>query len=120
MTTKFKEVVDKTLDKVVDVWEDTTSTQTDRSGSVVARAASLLANDVDAEVVALQMTKNSKKANPDAPVVFTDADVTSYGKLFQANRTRSVLPKHQTGALIREQRATDTVPEGGEGGLAPA
>lgn len=120
MSENVTETLSKVLDKAADVWEDKTSTQTSRTGNVAARVASALANEVDPAVIALQMSMNSKKANPQAPVNFTATDVKTIGKLFEANKTRSVLPKHQTGALIREQKAADTDPVPGGNGGAPA
>jgi len=106
------------LDKVagvVDVWEELTSTQTSRTGHAATRVASALANDVDPEVVALQMTKNSQKNNPDSPITFTAAEMPTIAKLHAANKTRSAFTKQQAGALIREQNYADT-----EGAPSPA
>ena len=63
--------LNKIVDGAADAWEELTSTQTSRTGHAAARVASALANDVDPEVLALQMTKNSQKNNPDSPVTFT-------------------------------------------------
>ena len=52
--------LEKTVDGIVDVWEGLTSNQTSRTGHAAARVASSLDNDVDPEVIALQMTKNSQ------------------------------------------------------------
>ena len=79
-----------------------------RPGHAAARVASALANDVDPEVLALQMTKNSQKNNPDSPVTFTAAEMPTIAKLHAANKSRSALTKQQTGALIREQGLADT------------
>lgn len=98
---------------LTDTWEDLTSDQTSRTGHVAARVSSSLANNVDPDVLALQMTKNSEKNNPENPVKFTGNDMHVIEKLYQANQTRSALTKQQTGALIREQKAAD-----GEGELA--
>ncbi|WP_175992166.1 hypothetical protein [Burkholderia vietnamiensis] len=106
--------VDKLLDDAVDLWEAVTHTQTDRTGHSAARVASALANNVDAEAIALQMTKNSKRNNPESPVVFTEADMHAYAKLHEANKTRSAFPKQQAGAMIRFQRESDV-----DGDLVP-
>lgn len=94
-------------DKVTDVWEELTSTQTSRTGHAAARVASALANNVDPEVLALQMTKNSRRNNPETPVTFTAAEISTIAKLYEACRTRSALTKQQTGELIRGQRHDD-------------
>ena len=106
----------KTAEQFSDLWEEKTSNQTSRTGTVASRIVSSLAHEVDPDVIALQMTKNSAKANPKESSTFTGEDVIAYAKLYYANRTRSILPRHQTGALIREQKAsnTDLVPDDGE------
>lgn len=91
----------------VDALEELTSTQTSRTGHVAARVSSSLANNVDPAVIALQMTKNCQKNNPDTPLVFTAEEMPTIAKLHAANKTRSALSKQQTGALIREQRIND-------------
>lgn len=88
-------------DRLLDAWEGLTSTQTSRTGNTAARVASALVNGVDPEVLALQITKNALKNNPDSPVTFTAADIATIAKLHAANQTRSALTKAQTGALIR-------------------
>ncbi|MBP4047746.1 hypothetical protein [Chromobacterium violaceum] len=95
-------------ESAADAWEELTSTQTSRTGHTAARVASALANGVDPEVIALQMTKNSRKNNPDSPVTFTAAEMPTIAKLHAANKTRPPLTKQQTGALIREQDIADT------------
>ena len=107
--------LEKTVDGVVDVWEGLTSNQTSRTGHAAARVASSLANNVDPEVVALQMTKNSQKNNPDDPITFTAEDMPVIAKLHAANKTRSAITKQQTGALIREQGFSNN-----ESNLSPA
>ena len=100
--------LNKIVDGAADAWEELTSTQTSRTGHAAARVASSLANGVDPEVIALQMTKNSQKTNPDSPVTFTAAEMPTIAKLHAANKSRSALTKQQTGALIREQGLADT------------
>lgn len=107
-------MLNKVVDGLTDTWEDLTSDQTSRTGHSAARIASALANGVDPEVIALQMTKNSQKNNPDNPVQFTGSEIPVIAKLHQANQTRSAFPKQQAGALVREQKAADQ-----EGKLLP-
>ena len=107
--------LEKTVDGIVDVWEGLTSNQTSRTGHAAARVASSLANDVDPEVIALQMTKNSQKNNPDNPITFTAKDMPVIAKLHAANKTRSAFPKQQAGALLREQGLANN-----ESNLSPA
>lgn len=96
------------IDSATDALEELTSSQTSRTGHVAARVAYSLANNVDAEVIALQMTKNCKKNNPDASITFTADEIPTIAKLHAANKTRVALTKQQTGALIREQGKADT------------
>lgn len=96
------------VDGAADAWEELTSTQTSRTGHVAARVASLVANNVDHEVMALQITKNCQKNNPDTPITFTADEMPTIAKLYAVNKTRSALTKQQTGALIREQSIADT------------
>lgn len=96
------------VDSAADAWEELTSTQTSRTGHAAARVASALANGVDPEVIALQMSKNSQKNNPDSPVTFAAAEMFTIAKFRAANKSRSALTKQQAGALIREQGIADT------------
>lgn len=112
---KIIENAERFADSAVDAWEEVISSQTDRTGHVAARVASALANNVDADVIALQMTNNSRRINPDAPEIFTEQDVFSIAKCHRSNRTTSVFPKAQAGALIRTQKAAS-----GSDGVAPA
>jgi hypothetical protein len=86
---------------VTDALEGLTSTQTSRSGHTAARVTSALANGVDPEVLALQMTKNSLKNNPNSPVAFTAAEMLTIAKLHAANKSRPALTRQQAGALVR-------------------
>ena len=107
--------LEKKTDGLADTLEGLTSTQTSRTGHAAARVASLLANDVDPEVVALQITKNSQKNNPNDPLTFTAEEVHVIAKFHAANKTRSAITKRQTGALKREQGFSDNVSD-----LSPA
>ena len=105
--------VNKIIDGVSGAWEKLTTDQTSRTGQSAARVASALANGVDAEVLALQATKNSKKNNPDKPETFSEADINSVAKWHNANRTRAAITKKQAAKLIQNQRPAN-------GGLAPS
>ncbi|WP_233868696.1 hypothetical protein [Paraburkholderia adhaesiva] len=95
-------------DRTVDLFERVASDQASRTRDSAARVASSLANNVDPEVIALQLTLNSRKNNPDDPITFTAAKVLVIDEFFKANRTRTAYTKEQSGALIREQRAADS------------
>lgn len=87
--------------RISDAFEGLTSTQTSRTGHTAARVTSALANGVDPEVLALQITKNGMKNNPNSPVTFTAAEMSTIAKLHAANKSRPALTRQQTGALIR-------------------
>ncbi|HCI5733939.1 MULTISPECIES: hypothetical protein [Pseudomonadota] len=79
-----------------------------RAGSTVERAGRLLEEGVDAEVIALQMTKNSPNGTR-----YTEAKVLAFGELYEDSKTKAPLTAAQTRALIKDQRAqqsTDTPP----------
>jgi hypothetical protein len=106
--------VPKIVDAAYDLWEETTSNQTSRTGHSAARVASCLANGVDPEVVALQATLNSKKNNPNGSLTFSANEIIAIEKWYMANETRSAITKQQAGAIIRTQRAAD------DKGLSPS
>lgn len=108
----MNDTINKVADGLADTWEDITSDQTSRTGHSAARVASALANNVDPEVIALQMTKNSQRNNPDNPVKFTANEMPVIAKLHEANQTRSSFTKQQAGAVIREQKIADADKEG--------
>ncbi|MEC4748583.1 hypothetical protein [Methylomicrobium sp. Wu6] len=99
--------INKITDGAVDLFESLTSDQTSRTGHAAKRVHSTLNNNVAPEVLALQLTLNSKKNNPDEPLDFTADDMISVAKFYKANKTRSAYTKKQSGALIREQRSAD-------------
>ncbi|SIO59845.1 hypothetical protein [Paraburkholderia phenazinium] len=76
------------------------ATPASRAGSAVERAGRLLEEGVDAEVVALLMTKNSATGKQ-----YTEAKVLAYGDLYQDSKTKTPLTAKQTRALIKDQRA---------------
>lgn len=90
-----------------DVWEELASNQTSRAGSSAGRVTSALANKVDAEVLEMQVSINSRRNNPEAPISYTAADIISVAMWYAANKTTSALPKRQTGGLIRGQQIDD-------------
>lgn len=116
----MKNLINKTkenIGKAADAWEECTNTQTSRTGQTASRIASALAHGVDREVIALQMTKNSQRNNPDSSFVFTPDDIISIVKFHAANQSSPVLTKQQTKALIREQSLANS--EGDDLDLVP-
>jgi tRNA U34 5-carboxymethylaminomethyl modifying enzyme MnmG/GidA len=85
---------------------DKVSTPSSRSGSVVERVGKLTRNNVDRDVIALQMTKNSPNKQK-----YTSKDVASYEKLYRDAETKVVITAHQTHALIKDQQE-NSLPSG--------
>lgn len=88
-------VADSTSDLIEKV-----SSPASRAGSAVERAGRMLEEDVDPEVIALQMTKNSPNGKR-----YTAAKVLAYGDLYEDSKTKAPLTAKQTRALIKDQRA---------------
>lgn len=75
------------------------STASSRAGNVVKRVAKLSEAKVDKEVIALQMTKNSKNGHHYSPEF-----VESLCHLYEDSKSnKSVLSEKQTTALIDDQ-----------------
>ncbi|WP_313052624.1 hypothetical protein [Pantoea piersonii] len=102
----------KGADTTHDTWEQLTSDQTSRSGHTVQRVAAALENGVDPDVIALQMTKNSERNNPENPQSFNGDEIKAIGKVYAANVTRVALTKPQTRELIKLQGDTSGAPSG--------
>lgn len=111
-TDGVKAGLQKAADKTQDTWEQLTSDQTSRSGHTVQRVSAALKNGVDADVIALQLTKNSEKNNPDNPVKFSGDDVKVIDKVYEANVSRVALTKQQTSELINLQEGVSEAPRG--------
>ncbi|NVH51088.1 hypothetical protein HU985_09280 [Photobacterium damselae subsp. damselae] len=79
------------------------SSPASRAGSVVERAGRLLEENVDPEVVALQMTKNSPNKHN-----YTADGVQVLGQVYQDAKTKVVLTSEQTRGLIKDQREQDS------------
>ncbi|WP_042339035.1 hypothetical protein [Paraburkholderia ferrariae] len=87
------------VDGAVDLIEKVSSPAS-RAGSAVERAGRMLEEDVDPEVIALQMTKNSPNGKR-----YTAAKVLAYGDLYEDSKTKAPLTAKQTRAIIKDQRA---------------
>ncbi|HEJ5651575.1 TPA: hypothetical protein SL741_000299 [Pseudomonas aeruginosa] len=104
---KIVEAAGAIIDGSADLIEKV-ATPASRAGSTVERAGRLLEEGVDAEVIALQMTKNSPTGKH-----YTEAKVLAFGELYEDSKTKAPLTAKQTRALIkdqREQQSTDTPP----------
>lgn len=87
------------VDGAVDLIEKVSSPAS-RAGSAVERAGRMLEENVDPEVIALQMTKNSPNGKR-----YTVAKVLAYGDLYEDSKTKAPLTAKQTRAIIKDQRA---------------
>lgn len=104
-----------TLDMAVDTLEKA-STPASRSGATVERVGKLQEDNVDDEVIALQMTKNSATKH-----TYSKEFVAELGHLYQDCKTNVLLTKKQTTGLARDQRAHGKqLSEGDEMGLQGA
>ncbi|MBD9585567.1 hypothetical protein IB254_00725 [Pseudomonas sp. PDM03] len=94
----FQTFTDSVIDTTNDLIEKV-STPGSRAGSTIERAGRMLEEGVDADVIALQMTKNSASSQK-----YTKSDVLAYGRVYQDCKTKVVLTSAQTRALIQDQQ----------------
>ena len=87
-------VVDSTADLL-----DKVSSPGSRAGSTVERVGKMRQKNVDAEVIALQMTKNSPKKKS-----YSTRDIEAYAKLYDDAKTKVVITAAQTRLLTDAQR----------------
>lgn len=96
---KSTNFVGSVADGAVDLIEKVSSPAS-RAGSAVERAGRMLEENVDPEVIALQMTKNSPNGKR-----YTVAKVLAYGDLYEDSKTKAPLTAKQARAIIKDQRA---------------
>lgn len=87
----------KIVDKAIDAY-DQLSNPTSRAGVTVKRVSQLVMNDVDKEVIALQLNKNSSTGN-----IYTPEQIQGIAQVFEDCRTRPGITKTQANALIKDQ-----------------
>lgn len=85
--------VENTIDKV--------STPSSRAGSSIERIAKMDHANVDKEVIALQMTKNSARGHE-----YTTKDVETCSKIYSDSITKVVVTADQSRVLISDQTST--------------
>ena len=90
-------VVDAAIDASVDAFEKISTPRT-RAGSAIERAGKMQIARVDAEVTALQMTKNSPNG-----FKYTEEHVLGFAQLYQDSKTRVLITAKQARALIHDQ-----------------
>jgi len=101
----------KAFDTVTDALEKV-QTPASRVGHVMERAAKLVRGEVDPEVVAMQMTKNSPNGH-----VYTPQGVVEMANAFEDCETRAILTAKQTTALLDDQAQVNA--SAGDGSLTP-
>lgn len=94
---KNKKFLDTLIERTEDCL-DKVQTTTTRAGNTVERAAKMHESGVSPNVIALQMTENSPTNQE-----YTSKDVETMVKLYKDCRSRVVLTKKQTRALIKDQ-----------------
>lgn len=87
-----------TLEPIVDMYEKVASPRT-RAGATVERVGKMRANNVDDEVIALQMTKNSPNGH-----TYTESDVQLLGRIYEDSKTRVLITAKQAKALVCDAR----------------
>ena len=99
-------IVDKALKaviKAVDVTQDATqtitTTRTDRAGYSIERVGKLIDAGVSRRTIASQMADNSSNNQS-----YTETDVQAYAKLWEDVKTKVVITKAQTTALINDNK----------------
>ncbi|ENP8454795.1 hypothetical protein ACEI25_001419 [Photobacterium damselae] len=94
---KIIDSVETTSDKITD-GISTISSATSRAGSVVNRVAALDKAGVDHEVIALQITKGSRRGHK-----YTEQDVQSYSKLYDDAKSGVPMTAKAARALAKDQ-----------------
>lgn len=93
----------KIIDKIFDTIEKQGSPAS-RAGHSTERVAKLSKAGVDHEVIALQMTRNSKIGQ-----VYTKDDILTLKKLYNDCETKVAITKAQTTALMNDQNKNEKV-----------
>ena len=75
-----------------------THTQTSRTGITIERIISMYENGINIDVIALQITKNSKNER------YTPEDIKSYIKLGQDTKPKVLITKSQKESLEKDQK----------------
>ena len=97
LTDRVKKVGEDVVDFAVDL--ELTATATSRAGHTVERVGKMDEAEVDHEVIALQLTKNSKKGNQ-----YEADEIPTLVKVYQDNQSAVGVTAAQTRALIRDQQ----------------
>lgn len=100
MTTHIKKISDTTIDLL-----DKVSTSTSRAGITIERVGKMYDKDVDKDVIALQLSKNSKNGN-----VYTEVHVDALVMIYEDTKTKVGITKTQATALIEDQNNNELLP----------
>lgn len=74
-----------------------THTTSSRAGISIERISKMVKDGVDHEVIALQISKNSR-------TIYTANDIKAYCKLYETAKTKAPITKKQTKALMKDQK----------------
>ena len=97
MTTHIQKISDTTIDLL-----DKVSTSTSRSGTTIERIGKMHTKRVDKDVIALQLSKNSKNGN-----VYAEVHVDALLMIYEDTKTKVGITKSQATALIEDQTRDD-------------
>lgn len=93
----MKDIIDFSCDQF-----DKVISSAGRAGHTAERVSLLLENNVDKDVIALQLTKNSKRGKE-----YTSKCVDVINELFLDSKSKVGITQKQTTALIKVQRMND-------------
>lgn len=104
------------MDNIANSIEDGVATLTDaldkvrtpksRAADTIERVGKLREGDISPAVIALQMKENTE-------INFSEADIRSYEKLYEASKSQVAITKKQTVALMQDQQETSSAqPQG--------
>ncbi|WP_208647510.1 hypothetical protein [Pseudomonas kribbensis] len=108
-----KKAGEDAIDFAVDL--DLTSTPTSRAGHTIERVGKMDEAEVDHEVIALQLTKNSRKGNQ-----YEADEIPTLVKVYQDTHSAVGVTSAQTRALIRDQQVESGQESDEANGALPA
>lgn len=97
--------INKASDTAIDLL-DKVSTPTSRAGTTIERVGKMHTKRVDKDVIALQLTKNSKNGN-----VYSETHVDAILMIYEDTKTKVGITKTQATALIEDQNRNERLPE---------
>lgn len=116
----MQKIIEKVINAGQDIADfaidlDPTTTATTRAGHTVERVGKMDEGEVDHEVIALQLTKNSKRDNQ-----YSADEIPTLIKLYQDTQSTVGITAAQSRALIRDQQKQHSPEGGAPDGALPA